>query len=113
MSECDAVRRRAWHSPGGSARSSEWRDGMRAVDAIYTGYGEMRDTCALHGFEPCAAPNETEVYELGAAALVARYPRLDVVRTARALGRLPAEHSDFLHEVSEQKNDVTRYVRNT
>ena len=58
---------------------------MDAVDAIYTGYGEMRDTCGLHGFSPCRAPNESEVYGLGGERLLARYPRLDWIRTARAV----------------------------
>ena len=64
---------------------ASWRGGMDAVDAIYTGYGEMRDTCGLHGFSPCRAPNESEVYGLGGERLLARYPRLDWIRTARAV----------------------------
>lgn len=50
--------------------------GMDTVRAFYEGYGEMRDACALHDFEPCLGPNNSEVYGGGNIRLDQSHPLL-------------------------------------
>ncbi len=52
---------------------------------IYDGYGEMADTCDLHGFSPCIGPNETEVYDRGNRWLDRRFPKLTKLHTVAVL----------------------------
>lgn len=50
-------------------------DGMEVVHRFFAGYGEMEDTCELHGFVPCQGPNNTCVYD-GNSCLDQHYPNL-------------------------------------
>ena len=53
------------------------------VRGFYSGYGEMRDACALHGFLPCDGPSEAEVLRRGNAYLDESFPLLTRVHTVR------------------------------
>ena len=51
-------------------------EGMAVVHRFFAGYGEMKDTCDLHGFSPCEGPNNTCVYDGGNACLDHHFPNL-------------------------------------
>jgi peptidyl-prolyl cis-trans isomerase A (cyclophilin A) len=52
------------------------------VHKLYAGYGEMADSCDLHGFTPCDAPPTNKLYAEGNAYLEKQFPRLDYILTA-------------------------------
>lgn len=55
------------------------------LGGVYDGYGEMRDACELHGFEPCDGPTDPDVYGGGNAYLDSHFPLLTRLRSVAIL----------------------------
>ena len=55
------------------------------LGGIYDGYGEMSDTCELHGFNPCDGPTDPDVYSGGNAYLDSHFPLLTRLQSVTIL----------------------------
>lgn len=55
------------------------------ASALFSGYGEMSDTCALHGFEPCEGPTEADMYQHGNEFVDQQFPLLDRLYDVRVI----------------------------
>ena len=70
---------------------------MAVVDALYAGYGEMADVCALRNASanpdratPCHGPREALLYRRGNAYLTAEFPNMSYIVRAAVRPRPPA-----------------------
>lgn len=80
------------------------RGGMSTVDAFYSGYGEMVDACALHGFEPCDGPSEARILDSGNAYLDSDFPQLTHIIGAAVI----ADDVPNMPASQEQQEDLAQ-----
>jgi peptidyl-prolyl cis-trans isomerase A (cyclophilin A) len=66
-----------------------------AVDAFYSGYGEMLDACTLHGFLPCDGPIEERILSEGNAYLDVDFPLLTRIYSATIVHELSSSDTDM------------------
>jgi peptidyl-prolyl cis-trans isomerase A (cyclophilin A) len=79
-------------------------EGLRVVRALYSGYGEMRDACDLHGFTPCLGPDSELLYGCGNLCLDDEYPLLSSITHAFVSGE---KWSSSLEEGHHGEEDTT------
>ena len=82
------------------------------VNKFESSYGEMADTCGLHGFQPCAGPREQLLYSEGNSYLDANFPLLDRIFDARIVSEHEVATHEEGHEADESKDlaDETTYT---
>jgi len=73
------------------------------VDKFESSYGEMADTCGLHGFQPCAGPREQPLYAEGNSYLDANFPLLDRIFNAKIV----TEHEVATHGEGHEADETT------